>query len=205
MKSFLSVGPKGRYWLNDLGRHMFKVGSENTKNWKFLIKKAELLFSTAESLNSLTKFPDNADEIWRSFVGLDDISVRLWPDKSVDLVKAFSPMHENLLARCTNSMRCLDCFVYLMSKEISNEIRLQSLGVVSSAMTGKRLGRFFHSKDSISLLCSYLDRIWENNKPELLSNNEHVNLFQELLSYPVKAKEKRALELSRLLSQTPHT
>ena len=86
LKSFLSIGPQGHYWFDNIGRHMFRVGLENPENWDMLAEKINFLFSVGESIAWLKQDSARADEVWLSFAGLDDFSIHL-----------FSAEHENLI------------------------------------------------------------------------------------------------------------
>ena len=198
LKSFLSVGSEGHYWLDKLGHHMFQAGSEYPENHELLKERINAIFSVGESITWLKQNSGRADKIWCSFVGLDDLSLHSLPADSENLIEVLFPIYRKLFSIHPNSSHCLRPFTYLMLKKASNKIRLDSLDVVAKAVRGKNLSDDL-SEDSVSLLSSYLTKIWDDSRADLLSRREQMKFFREILSSLVTVQDSRALEISRRL------
>ena len=199
LKSFLSIGPQGHYWFDDIGRHMFRVGSENPENWGILTEKINSFFSVGESIAWLKQDSASADEVWLSFAGLDDFSIHLFSDESENLIKILFPAYLKLFSLRPSFLRCLRPFTYLMLKRASNEVRLESLAIVAKAIKDKNLSDDLR-EDSLSLLSSYITKIWDESRTDLLSRTNHMDFFREILNSLVTAQDPRALEISKQLA-----
>lgn len=199
LKSFFSIGPQGHYWFDDIGRHMFRVGLENPENWDMLAEKINFLFSVGESIAWLKQDSARADDVWLSFAGLDDLSIHLFSAESENLIEVLFPVYLKLFSLRPSFLRCLRPFTYLMRERASNEVRLQSLAIVAKAIKDKNLSSDLR-EDSLSLLSSYITKIWDESRIDLLSGTNHIDFFREILNSLVTAQDPRALEISRQLA-----
>lgn len=205
LKSFFAVGPQGCYWFSYIGSHMFQIGSENTENWEILAERISTLLSVGGSVTWLEKSSVRADEIWCSFVGLDDISIHLFPAESKNLVEVLFPAYLKLFSLRPDFLHGLRTFTYLMINKASNDIRLESLAIVAKAIKDKNLSDDLR-KDSLSLLSSYITKIWDESRVDLLSRTNLLDSFREILNSLVMVQDSRSLEISKqLASLRPHS
>lgn len=201
LKSFLSIGPQGHYWFDKIGRQMFRVGSENPENWDMLAEKINVFFSVGKSVTWLKRDSARADETWCSFAGLDDLSIYLFSAESEDLIKVLFPVYLKLFSLRPSFLRCLRPFTYLMLERASNEVRLESLATVAKAIKDKNLSDDL-SEDLLSLLSSYITKIWDESRTDLLSRTDHMDFFKEILNSLVTVQDRRALEISGQLASS---
>ena len=201
LKSFFNIGPQGHYWFDDIGKHMFRVGLENPENWDMLAEKINTLFSVGESITWLKQDSAKADEVWFSFAGLDDLSIHLFSAESENLIKVLFPAYLKLSSLRPSFLSCLRPFTYLMRERASNEIRLESLAIVAKAIKDKNLSDDLR-EDSLSLLSSYITKIWDESRIDLLPGTNHMDFFREILNSLVTAQDPRALEISRQLASS---
>jgi hypothetical protein len=202
LKSFYSIGSKWSYWSSNFGKHLFRVGFSDPKNFLNLKEKVETILNIANSLGSLIEISLDTDDVWCSIVGLDDstISHLLLLPNAKDLIKLFFPIYKKLIYQRIGSLKCFAKLIYLLNRDVSYEIRMRSLSLVVNFLKDQDLSDYSHER-YISLYSEYLAKIWEYNQSELKLTREYSEYFQKLLTLLVAIQDPNALVLATYFSE----
>ncbi|HYX34235.1 MAG TPA: hypothetical protein VE954_14115 [Oligoflexus sp.] len=205
LKAFLEVGADGHYWLDNFGRDFFRMGLKDPSNWEKFKTKLEKIFEIALSTEQLkpSKRSWDADEIWCSIVGLDDITIQFLPAETKPLVTNLLPLYERFIKTRSGSDKCLSRFVALLCKEAAMCIRMKGLAVVALELKGIDYSDY-RQEHYISTYSYFLATLWRENRSELRSDNVALTNFQQILNGLISVQDPRALELAAQMSSTRH-
>lgn len=203
LKTFLEVGANGHYWLDNFGRDFFKMGLKDPSSWKGFKIKLEKIFKIAVSIEQLkpSRRSWDADEIWCSLAGLDDITIQFLPAEAKPLVADLFPLYERLMTARTGSDKCLSRFISLLCKEAAMHIRIRGLSIVASELKDVDYSEY-RQEHYISTYSHFLATLWRENQAELRSDKGALANFQQMLNGLISVQDPRALELAAQMSLT---
>ncbi|WP_413289779.1 hypothetical protein [Bdellovibrio sp. HCB337] len=203
LKTFLEVGTDGHYWLDNFGRDFFRMGLKHSNSWEGFKTKLNKIFELALSIEQLkpSRRSWDADEIWCSLVGLDDITIQILPAEVKTLVTDLFPLYERLMKARTGSDKCLSRFISLLCKEAAMSIRIKGLSIVASELKDVNYSDYRQER-YISMYSYFLAILWRENQDELRNDKNALANFQQILNGLISVQDPRALELAAQMSST---
>lgn len=203
LKTFLEVGADGHYWLDDFGRDLFRMGIKDSSSWRSFKVKITKIFELALSIEQLkpSRRSWDADEIWCSLVGLDEITIQFLPVEAKLLVTDLFPLYERLIKARTGSEKCLSRFIALLCKDASTSIRIKGLAIVASELKEIDYSDY-RQEHYISTYSYFLATLWRENQTELGNDKDALANFQKILNGLISVQDPRALELAAQMSTT---
>ncbi len=203
LKTFLEVGADGHYWLDNFGKDFFRIGLKDPNCWESFKIKLEKIIELALSIEQLKpgRRSWDADEIWCSLVGLDDITIQFLPTEVKPLVTELFPLYERLMKARTGSDKCLSRFIHLLCKEAATSIRIKGLAIVASELKEIDYSEY-RQEHYISTYSYFLATLWRENQAELRADKNALVNFQQILSGLISVQDSRALELAAQMNST---
>lgn len=203
LKSFFEIGESGHYWLDDFGKNLFRLGLKKTDRWKHLVSKLDKIFDLALSVKQLQSEHRSwdADEIWCSLVGLDDIIIQFIPVEAKPLITDLLSIYERLLKTRSGSDKCLSRFISLLCKDAAMGIRIKGLELVAIELKDINFSDYWQ-RHYISTYSYFLTILWRENQHDLKSNKDALANFQQILNGLISVQDPAALELASLINTT---
>lgn len=204
LKTFFQCGDKAKYWLDDFGVTFFRLGQREAAQLSNFKTKLESLISIAQSVPEIGKRSWDGDDIWCSFVGMDDITLRFIPADAQDFYKTIFPILERWLKLRSGSDKCLGQFIDLMCNPALKPVRLKGLSLIASSLRGIKYDDYGQER-YISTYSQFVSVIWQDHQVDLRESKSSLAEFQEILNGLISVQDPKALELVSQVNSTKLT